>query len=52
MSSEILSIGASAMACKSNITVSKNSPVELALNMLVMIAGKPADLLVRADACS
>lgn len=44
--------GASAIACKSRMTLSKNSPVGNALRIPVTIAGIPADLLVRVEAFS
>lgn len=44
--------GASAIACKSRMTLSKNSPVGNALRIPVIIAGIPADLLVRVEALS
>lgn len=44
--------GASAIACKSRMTLSKNSPPGNALRIPVTIAGIPADLLVRVEALS
>ena len=52
LSSSILrSHGSFAVSCNSRITSSKKSPLEYAAKMLVIIAGSPADRLVKAAAC-